>query len=1402
MIQTDRAPMDRRVRRGRHTMGYAGIVAITTLAGPVAGDAAVTLKRAGWSFDRSNLRHYDAGKVEEKRKKGVLNALAGWVEYDFVVPEAGWYELVLRGMPSGWGRDVFVDGKRLLRQSTAGKEDRIGKDLYKEANLHLTKGKHRLRIRRLSFPGWLPSGWELRASGADPAGCVFARIKGSDIIRTSEKLRLEVTGGTSAPTTYEILAVGTIEPGEAVVGQVAFPATGQPVTRTLEIVPPKEGVFELRARANGKGLRPNDFRAGRFVAIDTKHAPLAAGNAKKTLVHDIDCVKQTDMGKPIAPGKGFWEAFGKTRVATSPAGVYREGGDNLDPSIPLAPRRNTKFKSGFSYAIDVPEVQAPYLLEVDFPDDDRRTTNIIILENAKKSYGLQYPAAHLGSGYETGDWYELTNRMQTHRHVFWPATKVLRVALVSMNPGMRAAAARVRVYRLVEGLPAGPRARKDGRVLAAWNEEPGRWIAYFRVFHPDLGALERDFVGIRRYAQICRYAGINAINPTEAVYQSMTYHSDELEGWFVKPYDTVRIMALVCEKYGLKYIPELHLSGQSWFHSQVVEKLASDPKELYVWSRLGTRGGSNWFAPTWNALHPAIQQKYIDVVGELADKVSDSPAFAGVSSRLMTWVWQSWNALPSLNWGYGDWTVAQFEKETGIKVPGKRDDASRFAKRFEFLTTGKIRDRWIAWRCAKILDYHRRLRDRIRRRRPDAVLYLPYYGDACQGMDLIFGSLTQMARGALLETGIDLNALAAEPGIAVFPGAAFGRRDSTPVHDQSAVHDPLLDPAHKALGFGRERAFAYGNAYFEVHTAVPLHKLGLPKLKPGSYCGAGEAAGRQSLEKLSVVLADQDTGFMRIGGLGYTFGRPEFYHEWLRAYQQLPKLPFKRLEQAIDPVAIWFRSCKDGLYFYAVNREPYAVTTVVTLKGANRVTRLGAQGAHALKCVSRAGCAAVEIDLKPFQLRAFKAASGARLTNAQTRVPPDRVELVRRRLAYAQQLADGIRTGSRRRDITDAQRDAFLRQMDSAWTAFQRGHYWRARTALSMTPMIEVFQELAAYPRGQLHRRSSVDMLRTEITGNTEPEAAPMLDAPMLQGILAPGGDAKLVNAAVYDPDWTFTKVLKTDTGAIDVDLDVPVRGRYRLSLGHVAPTHGAVVVSLGGKGMATLAVTERTNKPGRTVFPIVELSSGKVRLTLRRQDGFGLYGVTLQPVRRPMPSPLWTTIGPFPTPWVSRHPEHVREAMERVDPPQRKIDLEAVYTGVDSRPLRWQYSDKIIGGVPHFDETAGTSFLFRANVMQRMVCYAVTFITSPDEREAEILIGCDWWANAYLNGKRLVSNRPRAKVEQDGSDFNGWRPLPARVTLRKGKNTLLVKGHGGTVANWFTCRITDPGDLGFSPTP
>jgi len=1347
------------------------------------------LQRDGWSWDRHDIIWY-AGHEPEK-KSGAIDKLAGWAEYDFSVPATGWYELILKGTVSGWDRDVYLDGTRIFHDVNSPDDDIDKAGAFKQGNLALRAGKHVLRIRRLNFPGILPSSWELRSSDGSAAGALFAKVVGQKIVRAGESVVLDVTGGTTIATSYSLVERDVMSGAKRTAAQVSFPAGKGFQTKRVMLSGLHEGVFELRAQVNGAMLRHADLQPINYVVVDTKHASVPTATSPRSVVHDIDCVGQTDMGKAIVPGTDYWEANGQTRITTSQAGAYRETGDNADPAVKAFTSFGSKPLSAFSYRIDVPEPQRPYLLQVQYPDDDRRTANVIIIQHTSRDTNQP------GGGYETGDWYPLTGKMQTYTAVFWPETKEIHVAIVSMNRNMRAAASHIKLIELGDSLPAGSANRADGRVYGCWYEEGSRWLLHFAATAPDNNDLALNSISLKRWIETCRFTGINCLWPTVSIYQGVSYPADEQEGLFVDVNDNVRLASLLCEKYRMRFVPELHMiPGNDWFQTRVMAKLGPKFDDLLARNRYGQTGVSG---PYYSALDPAVQDKYIRIVGELADRIADTNAFSGISLRLMEWQWGSFNAYPGLNWGYEDRVVKQFVKDTGIRVPGKDGDPDRFAQRFAFLTAPHMRQRWMDWRCRKMFSYYIRLRDRIRLHNPTAVLYLPKHTNPSGGetMDEDFGSMTDTPLDQLREMGIDARLLAKTPGITFMPVAYYGRRNSSPTSDQQGI-DPLLDPQHKALGMGQERAFGYGNSYFEVHQAISVDKLGFPDLKPTGYNGAADAGGRTELERLSVVLADNDAGTIMDGGFGYVYGQPEAFNEWLGEYKQLPRQPFTPLAKGRDPVAVWYRSCGDAFYFYAVNRESYSVPIDLILRGAKSVIDL------ATGDISRMTGDTLGVTLKPYQLVAFKTAANVTIADCAEHVPADRIEQVKNRLCACQELGNAITSGARRGDVTDQERAAYLYQLSIGWAAFGERHYWRARTALSTTPMISVFDKLASYPQGQLNRRLP-DVLATQNLPLDQVQAAKMLTAGDIAANMPAGSQVTLVDSSTYDPNWQHTQVMKCGQGVQEFDAPVPVSGKYRLSIGIVAPSFNSISATINGSQLPMVVQITEANRPMRSVLPLVVLPEGFAHIKLQGQGAFGLYGITLQPVYEPLKAPDWSTIGPFPSTWMKLASDQrfdgkwVKQALAKPFIAEDKpIDLSAPQTGVDGKVLNWQQSDSLRG---RFMDR-GVNFLMRSGVMAKDVCYAVTYITSPTTRKAQLLIGVDWWANAYLNGQLIPSSREQKYIDDDGAQLNGHTPVELDVTLREGVNVLIVKCHGGSAGNYFTAAISDPGDLLVAPQP
>ncbi len=312
------------------------------------------------------------------------------------------------------------------------------------------------------------------------------------------------------------------------------------------------------------------------------------------------------------------------------------------------------------------------------------------------------------------------------------------------------------------------------------------------------------------------------------------------------------------------------------------------------------------------------------------------------------------------------------------------------------------------------------------------------------------------------------------------------------------------------------------------------------------------------------------------------------------------------------------------------------------------------------------------------------------------------------------------------------------------------------------------------------------------------PPMVPVLTGEALAPLLRQRPPHRLTTSDAWCPGWHGQQLYTPQAGQrLQLTLDVPVLGRYDLNLGVITRTARQVTIAVDGTELPPIRL--QNGVPDTLGLTNLRLTSGRRRLTISAQGEFGIYALRLSPVWRPLPSELWLTIGPFPTAFGQQRPvSDVLAAMRRVFPPEREFLPDAVYTGDGNSPVRWQHSRARRG--EHTD--CGVNFPYRCGTQRSGVCYARAIVTSPDERTATVLIGCDWWASLWVNGRRVRSERPAAACAIDGAQFNTWKPIPARIHLRQGDNIFLVKSHRGSNANWFSCRLTDPGDLSLDIPP
>lgn len=144
-----------------------------------------------------------------------------------------------------------------------------------------------------------------------------------------------------------------------------------------------------------------------------------------------------------------------------------------------------------------------------------------------------------------------------------------------------------------------------------------------------------------------------------------------------------------------------------------------------------------------------------------------------------------------------------------------------------------------------------------------------------------------------------------------------------------------------------------------------------------------------------------------------------------------------------------------------------------------------------------------------------------------------------------------------------------------------------------------------------------------------------------------------------------------------------------------------------------------------------------------------------------------WMTLGPFD------NTAGIGYDMEYIPEDSGEIDLTAKYEGVDKQ-IHWRkLTDDVLDG-----------FIDLGHNVNWRVAYAYATVTSSEKREVFFRFSSDDQGKMWLNGKEVFAD---ATAQQAILDRN---TIP--VTLRAGKNTILIKVCNEEIAWGFYLRITD----------
>ena len=136
--------------------------------------------------------------------------------------------------------------------------------------------------------------------------------------------------------------------------------------------------------------------------------------------------------------------------------------------------------------------------------------------------------------------------------------------------------------------------------------------------------------------------------------------------------DVLEMLLRLFDREGLQLIPALEF-GAPLPELEALLRRGGPEAEGITWvgpdglTWLETYPPVRGMAPYYNVLHPRVQQAMLAVVHELVARYAQHPSFGGLAIQLTL---QGYAQLPGPEWGLDDVTIARFQQETQIRVPG------------------------------------------------------------------------------------------------------------------------------------------------------------------------------------------------------------------------------------------------------------------------------------------------------------------------------------------------------------------------------------------------------------------------------------------------------------------------------------------------------------------------------------------------------------------------------------------------------------------------------------------------------------------------------------------------------------------------------------------------------------
>jgi len=727
-------------------------------------------------------------------------------------------------------------------------------------------------------------------------------------------------------------------------------------------LPDREGVYDLlitATRAARRLLRPPvpipgqgpvAVRRVQLLVLSPRAPVVPVGPGRElTGVEEID---------PASPK--WWERFAKVprleRLSRFWKGPLGNGSSRvvrlpLGDMVQLEPGPSTGDVAWEAYTLPIDRPGEPHLLEVDYPSDVPQTMGISIIE--PNAAGAVFPIG-LDSGVDLAEEVAGGSRQAQwlrHRVVFWPKTKSPMVLITNRRDGSPALFGKIRVLSFGEHLPPFPaQGTWPQRLLAAYLDRPlfPENFSASQSVASSSGLGVDDWVtfyqGGTRLVEYLNHAGFGGLMISVLADGSTLYPSAMLEptprydtGVFQQAgqdpvrKDVLEMLFRLFDRQQLVLIPAMEFAAPL---PELEAELRRGGHESQGIQWVGPKG-KTWLetyrpvratAPYYNVLHPRVQEAMLAAVRELVGRYGHHPSFSGLAVQLSAY---GYAQLPGPNWGMDDVTIARFQQDMGVRVPG--DGPGRFAERAQFLAT-QLPQQWLDWRADQLSRFYGRIHAELAAARPDGRLYLA-------GANMLAGEEFERElrpslpremtiTEAMMRVGIDVRHYGDDQGVVLLrperiaPGWSLA---------QQAVNLEI-----KQMLDGKQMPFEdlpiRGSLFFHQPQELRLASFDEKSPFKPSYTWLATQpvpSAWQNRRRFVHSLATLDPQVMFDGGWQLPLGQEDAIRNVVAAYRRLPAVRFRRLSDQsgsdpAQPVTIRYASHAGATYVYLVNDAPFA----------------------------------------------------------------------------------------------------------------------------------------------------------------------------------------------------------------------------------------------------------------------------------------------------------------------------------------------------------------------------------------------------------------------------------------------------------------------------------------------